>query len=124
MLTEDGTIVWRGKQQLWGREEGINKEDAPTCRLRFPGQYEDEESGLYYNRFRYYDCRAGYSVVRGKKGELWYISADGKRIYRSPTPKSSDYAKTGKQANFHERGNVNDNWWDTQRVSNVHVHVE
>ncbi|WP_137517993.1 RHS repeat-associated core domain-containing protein, partial [Escherichia coli] len=66
----------------------------------------------------------GYSVVRGKKGELWYISADGKRMYRSPTPKSSDYAKTGKQANFHERRNVNDNWWDTQRVSNVHVHVE
>lgn len=59
LLTEDGTIVWRGKQQLWGREEGRNKEDAPTCHLRFPGQYEDEESGLYYNRFRYYDCDTG-----------------------------------------------------------------
>ncbi|MCF1517422.1 RHS repeat domain-containing protein, partial [Escherichia coli] len=56
LLTEDGLIVWKGKQQLWGREEGINKGDAPTCRLRFPGQYEDTESGLYYNRFRYYDC--------------------------------------------------------------------
>ncbi|MCO4961040.1 hypothetical protein M1V49_24780 [Escherichia coli] len=55
LLTEDGTIVWRGKQQLWGREEGRNKDDAPDCRLRFPGQYEDTESGLYYNRFRYYD---------------------------------------------------------------------
>ncbi|WP_256861193.1 RHS repeat-associated core domain-containing protein, partial [Salmonella bongori] len=44
---------------LWGREEGRNKDDAPSCRLRFPGQYEDEESGLYYNRFRYYDCEAG-----------------------------------------------------------------
>jgi RHS repeat-associated protein len=59
LLTEDGTIVWRGKQQLWGREESRNKEDAPSCRLRFPGQYEDEESGLYYNRFRYYDCGTG-----------------------------------------------------------------
>ncbi|HGU8977121.1 TPA: RHS repeat protein, partial [Escherichia coli] len=45
LLTEDGLIVWKGKQQLWGREEGINKGDAPTCRLRFPGQYEDTESG-------------------------------------------------------------------------------
>uniref|UniRef100_UPI00112F0804 RHS repeat-associated core domain-containing protein n=1 Tax=Salmonella bongori TaxID=54736 RepID=UPI00112F0804 len=35
------------------------KDDTPSCRLRFPGQYEDEESGLYYNRFRYYDCEAG-----------------------------------------------------------------
>ncbi|EKW1657711.1 RHS repeat-associated core domain-containing protein, partial [Citrobacter freundii] len=65
LVTEDGTIVWRGKQQLWGREESRNKEDAPSCRLRFPGQYEDAESGLYYNRFRYYD---------GETGQ--YISAD------------------------------------------------
>ena len=58
-MTEDGTIVWRGKQQLWGREEGVNKEDAPVCRQRFSGQYEDEESRLYYNRFRYYDAETG-----------------------------------------------------------------
>lgn len=63
LLTEDGTIVWRGKQQLWGREEDRNKDDAPTCRLRFPGQYEDEESGLYYNRFRYYDCDTGQYIA-------------------------------------------------------------
>nr|WP_275367805.1 RHS repeat-associated core domain-containing protein [Xenorhabdus bovienii] len=24
------------------------------CPFRFCGQFEDEESGLYYNRFRYY----------------------------------------------------------------------
>ncbi|WP_249357060.1 RHS repeat-associated core domain-containing protein [Citrobacter sp. wls827] len=59
LVTEDGTIIWQGKQQLWGREESGNKENIPSCRLRFPGQYEDEESGLYYNRFRYYDCGTG-----------------------------------------------------------------
>ncbi|MBL5886573.1 RHS repeat-associated core domain-containing protein, partial [Lelliottia aquatilis] len=59
LLTEDGTIVWQGRQQLWGREEGRNQDNAPACRLRFPGQYEDEESGLYYNRFRYYDAETG-----------------------------------------------------------------
>ena len=26
LLTGDGEIVWRGKQRLWGLEEGINKE--------------------------------------------------------------------------------------------------
>ena len=26
---------------------------------RFPGQYEDAETGLYYNRFRYYDPELG-----------------------------------------------------------------
>jgi len=64
LLTEDGTIVWRGKQQLWGREESAN-DDNLSCRLRFPGQYEDTESGLHYNRFRYYDSETGQ-----------YISAD------------------------------------------------
>jgi RHS repeat-associated protein len=29
------------------------------CPFRYQGQYEDEETGLYYNRFRYYDCEAG-----------------------------------------------------------------
>ncbi|WP_238392806.1 toxin C-terminal domain-containing protein [Buttiauxella sp. 3AFRM03] len=64
LLTEDGTIVWRGKQQLWGREESAN-DDNLSCRLRFPGQYEDTESGLHYNRSRYYDSETGQ-----------YISAD------------------------------------------------
>nr|WP_315967816.1 RHS repeat-associated core domain-containing protein [Burkholderia multivorans] len=27
--------------------------------IRFPGQYRDEESGLHYNRFRYYDPMVG-----------------------------------------------------------------
>ncbi|SFA86946.1 RHS repeat-associated core domain-containing protein [Citrobacter amalonaticus] len=61
LLTEDGEIVWRGKQQLWGREESAN-DDTLSCRLRFPGQYEDAESGLYYNRFRYYDCETGQYI--------------------------------------------------------------
>ncbi|WP_318248148.1 RHS repeat-associated core domain-containing protein, partial [Escherichia coli] len=68
LLTEEGLIVWKGKQQLWGREEGISKEDAPTCRLRFPGQYEDVESGLYYNRFRYYDCDTGQYLCADPMG--------------------------------------------------------
>ncbi|TBM12765.1 RHS repeat-associated core domain-containing protein [Hafnia alvei] len=55
-------IVWKGKQQLWGKEEGRSQEGAPSCRLRFPGQYEDDESGLFYNRYRYYDGDTGQYV--------------------------------------------------------------
>ncbi|HAA67836.1 MAG TPA: hypothetical protein DCE55_01735 [Planctomycetaceae bacterium] len=29
--------------------------DRHTCPFRWPGQYEDAETGRYYNRFRYYD---------------------------------------------------------------------
>ena len=62
LLTGDGEIVWRGKQRLWGLEEGINKDSAPSCRLRFPWQYEGAESGLYYNRYRYYNCDTGQYI--------------------------------------------------------------
>ena len=74
LLTEGGTIVWRGKQQLWGREEGRNRDDAPDCRLRFPGQYEDAESGLYYNRFRYYDPDTAQYISADPTGVLGGIN--------------------------------------------------
>ena len=35
------------------------KRTAYTLALRLPGQWEDSESGLYYNDFRYYDPQAG-----------------------------------------------------------------
>ena len=34
------------------------------CPFRYKGQYEDEETGLYYNRFRYYDPSAGGYISR------------------------------------------------------------
>ncbi|WP_330986317.1 MULTISPECIES: RHS repeat-associated core domain-containing protein, partial [Enterobacterales] len=77
LLTEEGTIIWQGKQQLWGREEGINKDDVPTCRLRFPGQYEDAESGLHYNRFRYYDYETGQYISSDPIGLMGGVNLYG-----------------------------------------------
>ncbi|MDN8602305.1 RHS repeat-associated core domain-containing protein, partial [Citrobacter sp. S2-9] len=34
----------------------------PDCPWRFAGQWADEESGLYYNRFRYYDSETAQYV--------------------------------------------------------------
>ena len=76
LLTEDGTIVWQGKQQLWGREESANDANV-SCRLRFPGQYEDEETGLYYNRFRYYDCETGQYISPDPIGLLGGLNPYG-----------------------------------------------
>jgi RHS repeat-associated protein len=36
--------------------------EKAACPFRWPGQYEDDETGLYYNRFRYYDPQAGEYV--------------------------------------------------------------
>ncbi|EPJ7088698.1 RHS repeat domain-containing protein [Citrobacter amalonaticus] len=67
LLTESGEVVWSQKLSVWGRSEryrfggwnAANDEGGPGCPWRFAGQWEDEESGLYYNRFRYYDSEAG-----------------------------------------------------------------
>ncbi|WP_286675662.1 RHS repeat-associated core domain-containing protein [Pseudomonas lundensis] len=37
----------------WAQRQGL------TNPIRFQGQYHDHETGLHYNRYRYYDPRVG-----------------------------------------------------------------
>lgn len=48
------------------REEIAGKKTE--CPWRYPGQYEDRETGLYYNRFRYYDPESGRYVSQDPIG--------------------------------------------------------
>lgn len=64
-----GQKVWERELDIYGRIKpgrkdvlGVPKEEAGERNFipfRFPGQYEDEETGLYYNRFRYYSPADG-----------------------------------------------------------------
>ncbi|MEL0645840.1 RHS repeat-associated core domain-containing protein [Pseudoalteromonas agarivorans] len=52
-------VVWENKADVYGyelliAESNFNKESSFTQPIRFQGQYSDEESGLHYNRYRYY----------------------------------------------------------------------
>ncbi|MDE9566655.1 RHS repeat-associated core domain-containing protein, partial [Xenorhabdus bovienii] len=40
------------------------------CPFRFCGQYEDEESGLYYNRFRYYSPETAQYISADPLGRI------------------------------------------------------
>jgi len=53
-----GKLAWKAQLDIYGvaRVEEGEKEDCPW---RWQGQYEDVETGLYYNRFRYYDPARG-----------------------------------------------------------------
>jgi len=51
-----GGIVGYSKQSLFGKRAWFGEKSSP---LLFAGQYEDEESGWAYNRFRYYNPQAG-----------------------------------------------------------------
>ena len=58
LTAPDGEIVWSAHYRAYGQISrlDINKIDNP---LRFQGQYFDPESGLHYNRHRYYNPDIG-----------------------------------------------------------------
>jgi RHS repeat-associated protein len=72
LMTEAGKLAWKAQLDLYGvpREEraGIEDADRTTNPLRYPGQYYDEETGLSYNRFRYYDPETGRYISQDPIG--------------------------------------------------------
>jgi RHS repeat-associated protein len=58
-----GTVVWRWDSDAFGAGTPDTDPDGDMnlvdVRLRFPGQYFDEETGLHYNYFRDYDPAIG-----------------------------------------------------------------
>ncbi|MCK6587428.1 MAG: DUF6531 domain-containing protein [Polyangiaceae bacterium] len=63
---ERGDVAWEGLIDSYGRAKVTSA--STTCPWRWPGQYEDEETGLHYNRFRYYDPDAGQYIRRDPVG--------------------------------------------------------
>src|SRR5690606_30790478 len=58
-----GTVVWSWEGEAFGgtlpNEDPDADGVATTASLRFPGQYDDEETGLHYNWNRYYHPGTG-----------------------------------------------------------------
>jgi len=60
-----GSVVWAGDYDPFGNV-AINEDvDGNTVEfnVRLPGQYYDEETGLHYNYFRYYDPQTGRYIT-------------------------------------------------------------
>ena len=61
-LNQSGAVVWTWESDAFG---AIQPNQNPSglgvevVNLRFPGQYFDQETGLYYNMHRYYDSTMG-----------------------------------------------------------------
>jgi RHS repeat-associated protein len=78
LLDARGEVACELKRKAWGETEIVG-EKAGT-RIRFQGQYEDEETGLRYNRWRYYDAEAGRFAspdpigLNGGANEYRYVS--------------------------------------------------
>jgi RHS repeat-associated protein len=55
LIGAGGTLTWYRAGNLWGGPRRAVRQAGADCPLRFPGQYEDAETGLHYNLMRYYD---------------------------------------------------------------------
>jgi RHS repeat-associated protein len=67
MLDAEGRPIWSADIGIYGELRHVVG-DKQACPFRWPGQYEDEETGLYYNRFRYYDPESGEYVSQDPIG--------------------------------------------------------
>lgn len=59
MYDEQGEKTWDCTLDVYGKVANFEGRSLNDCPFRYQGQYEDEETGLYYNRFRYYDSSTG-----------------------------------------------------------------
>lgn len=54
MYDAHGERLWAAELDIYGDIRGIYlRGKRADCPFRYPGQYEDVETGLYYNRFQY-----------------------------------------------------------------------
>ncbi len=58
LLDGDGGVICELRRSAWGLTE-VRRGDQAETPIRFQGQYADDETGLNYNRWRYYDSDAG-----------------------------------------------------------------
>jgi len=67
MTDVDGSIVWQATYKAWGEVEALAVNEVEQ-NLRFQGQYFDDETGLHYNTFRYYDPQVGRFITQDPIG--------------------------------------------------------
>ncbi|MEV5485190.1 MULTISPECIES: DUF6531 domain-containing protein [Streptomyces] len=54
LVDETGHVAWYSRRTLWGTT-ARNRDATAHTPLRFPGQYDDQETALHYNFHRHYD---------------------------------------------------------------------
>ena len=70
LSNELGECIWEIKQDVWGNALEIKASHnlIEQTNIRFQGQYYDGETGLHYNRYRYYEPHSARYVSKDPIG--------------------------------------------------------
>ncbi len=78
LTDHEGKVAWSAQYKAWGQAKEAISEAAYKAGMRnpirFQGQYVDEETGLHYNRHRYYDPYSGKFISDDPIGLLGGIN--------------------------------------------------
>nr|WP_288421496.1 RHS repeat-associated core domain-containing protein [uncultured Acinetobacter sp.] len=91
MTDHTGTVIWKAEYKAWGeckaekaKSNFFEDSEIISNNIRFQGQYFDEETGLHYNRYRYYSPYVGRFISKDPIGLL-----GGHNVYAyAPNPVS------------------------------------
>ncbi len=77
MTDHTGAIVWKAQYKAWGeckvkpaKSDFFENSETISNNIRFQGQYFDQETGLHYNRYRYYLPYVGHFISKDPIGLL------------------------------------------------------
>jgi RHS repeat-associated protein len=68
LINSDGKIDWSAEYDAWSNVLSENNPHNLQQLIRLPGQQWDKETGLYYNRHRYYDPLQGRYITQDPIG--------------------------------------------------------
>ena len=101
-----GNLLWYGEYTAWGRlkkDERVYKDAHQPFRLQ--NQYYDEETGLHYNYFRYYDSETGrfvsQDVIGLVGGENFYQFSPNTQSWIDPLGLKELYYLTAAKDGFY-----------------------
>jgi RHS repeat-associated protein len=114
MYDEKGQLVWETHLDIYGKVRTFAGRSLSDCPFRYQGQYEDAETGLYYNRFRYYSPEEGIYLsqdpigMAGATFSLYSYVKDTNNIF-DPLGLDWNYRLRSSEGNVYYHGRASDN---------------
>jgi RHS repeat-associated protein len=114
---QGGQVIWQARYSPFGTAQDQFNQSGFTLHLRLPGQVWDEETGLHYNRQRYYDPLVGQYLTPDPLG-IRLGNPDGPNPYAYVAYNPLRYIDPDGLILFAFDGTGNDES-DTNELSNV-----